>query len=159
MKLETLPSEITHSILSYLDLHDRKIVRQCSKTLEEAVQQSDLTVYRIDLIFDEMYENSLEVSILLSKGDDEEAISININNHESIKSWLAELSQRWFFRRLSTRLLAIICNDEPVYESIVQNVANQFDFRGFYLEFCSRNQQSVLNFALRTKKEIDTINF
>ncbi|GMT09339.1 hypothetical protein PFISCL1PPCAC_636, partial [Pristionchus fissidentatus] len=44
---------------------------------------------------------------------------------------------------------------EPVKESVLESITSQFDFRVFYLEFFSRNYQSVLNFALRSKKFID----
>ncbi|GMT12168.1 hypothetical protein PFISCL1PPCAC_3465, partial [Pristionchus fissidentatus] len=70
--------------------------------------------------------------------------------------WLRELSEQLFFRRLMADQLLIICTaSEPVKESVLESVTSQFDFRVFYLEFYSRNYQSVLNFALRSKKCID----
>ncbi|GMT12318.1 hypothetical protein PFISCL1PPCAC_3615 [Pristionchus fissidentatus] len=155
LTLEKLPKENVHKIFSNLGLQDRKTVRKCSQTLKEAVQGSDLYVDGISLEFDEKCSNDLELVVCPLSGGKGLRTTVNSNYSELIKRWLKELSERLFFRRLIAGQLMIQCNAELVQESILGHVAAHFDYQELSLVFNSRNQQSVLHFALQSKKHID----
>ncbi|GMT26660.1 hypothetical protein PFISCL1PPCAC_17957, partial [Pristionchus fissidentatus] len=64
LTLEALPKENIYRILSNLGLQDRKRVRECSKTMKEAIQQSDLFIDRIELRFGKIDENCYHICIV-----------------------------------------------------------------------------------------------
>ncbi|GMT17719.1 hypothetical protein PFISCL1PPCAC_9016, partial [Pristionchus fissidentatus] len=154
--LEMLPKENLFKIISFLTLRDRKTLHECSETLKEAVQQSDLYVKYVYLNFEKFQSHDLQIAVGVSPDDIPESINVDRNDSESIRRWLSNLRKRLFFRRLIADRLQIACGSELVEASILEHIAAQFDYRSFQFQFYSRNQQGVLNFALRSKKRIDT---
>ncbi|GMT26671.1 hypothetical protein PFISCL1PPCAC_17968, partial [Pristionchus fissidentatus] len=150
MTLESLPKENLYQILSKLGLRDRKPVRQCSKRMKDAIEQSDLSVGRIELIFNKTNRNFFDVKLDLFDGDD------NLST-EKIKKWLSELGQSPFFRRLKADELSITCHKENVSEKVAQNVTALIDFESISVRFMGRMQPGVLNFARLSGKKFESL--
>ncbi|GMT26765.1 hypothetical protein PFISCL1PPCAC_18062, partial [Pristionchus fissidentatus] len=150
LTLESLPKENLYQILSKLGLKDRKPVRQCNKRMKDAIEQSDLSVCSIELMFNKTSRNFLEVKVHLFDGDD------NLST-ERIKKWLSELGQSPFFRRLKADELSIACVTENVGEKEAQKVTALIDFESISLRFMSRMQPGVLNYARLSGKTIESL--
>ncbi|GMT11819.1 hypothetical protein PFISCL1PPCAC_3116, partial [Pristionchus fissidentatus] len=156
LTLEALPKENVYRILSNLHLHDRQTVSKCSKTMREAVQQSDLRVERIELRFGEEQTDTVQLAVhfccnlRLRK-------TVNENHGEMLENWLIENSKTLFFRRIITDELHIECHAELVEESILQEVTAHFYFRIFVIMLHKRAQPSLMNFLNQSKKKIDSL--
>ncbi|GMT26685.1 hypothetical protein PFISCL1PPCAC_17982, partial [Pristionchus fissidentatus] len=155
LTLEALPKENIYRILSLLDLPDRKRVRQCSKIMRDAVQQSDFNVAVIGL---EIY--GVRGSVMASKSCNLFKEQTSYDNHiESFRNWLRTLRLSCFFRRLKCDTLDIHTNgiSTEVDESMLEQVTEQFDFAELDFHFYSRIQPNIINFARRSKKPIHSI--
>ncbi|GMT31556.1 hypothetical protein PFISCL1PPCAC_22853, partial [Pristionchus fissidentatus] len=90
LTLEALPTESVRRILNNLRLNDRKTVRACSKTLREAVQQSDLPVERIELRFGEEQFKLVVYfycNLVMERTDSQ-------NHLETLQQWMSEKRER-----------------------------------------------------------------
>ncbi|GMT12126.1 hypothetical protein PFISCL1PPCAC_3423, partial [Pristionchus fissidentatus] len=155
--LETLPKENVSQILSNLGRKDRKRVRRCSKSLREAVQQSDLSVELITIGFDEGHSIFVGVKGYYTHFG---RTQLKRNDAQSFQNWLNAMKMRYFFRRLKcdglciqTEGMTTLVVDEPLFKLMTE----QFDFKELHLVFDSRLQPSVISFAQRLKKPIQSI--
>ncbi|GMT26666.1 hypothetical protein PFISCL1PPCAC_17963, partial [Pristionchus fissidentatus] len=157
LTLEALPKENVYRILSLLDLPDRKRIRECCKTLRDAVQQSDLTVTQIILTFSQVDGNFVNVK---NYNDFLGIMEFEGNYAESFPNWLkSEMKQGLFFRRLKCDILDIHTGgiSTEVDESMLEQVTEQFHFAELAFLFFSRIQPNIINFARRSKKPIHSI--
>ncbi|GMT26663.1 hypothetical protein PFISCL1PPCAC_17960, partial [Pristionchus fissidentatus] len=139
---------------------DRKRVRECSKTMREAVQQSDLSIALVVLRFRfQSFEKEQSLRFEVAGHKNEFFEETEGNNAGSFENWLNTLRLSWFFRHLKSDGFLIetqgtLC---VIDESELDQIAAQFDFAELNLRFFSRLQPSVIRFARRSKKPIDSI--
>ncbi|GMT33793.1 hypothetical protein PFISCL1PPCAC_25090, partial [Pristionchus fissidentatus] len=151
--LMSLPKTNLHQILSHLCLKERMRTRECNTTMREAITESDLTVSHVHLLFDRPYSGDLD--LIVNGLGNPVKLQANCNDLISLEAFLRTLSQSFY--RLRFPLLIIECGDVTVKESLLEKVTAQFDFELVELHFNRRFQQSVIDFALRFNKRIDSL--
>ncbi|GMT26668.1 hypothetical protein PFISCL1PPCAC_17965, partial [Pristionchus fissidentatus] len=118
-----------------------------------AVDQSDLIIYKMCLVFDGSYKGvtieSLNIYDWRLEGDSDVAYA------ESFQQWMITVQQRRSFRRLLVEQLRIDCYRQPVDGSLLERISSskaQFDFEKIDLRFYDLNQPSVMDFARQSNK-------
>ncbi|GMT12929.1 hypothetical protein PFISCL1PPCAC_4227, partial [Pristionchus fissidentatus] len=109
LTLESLPNEIIFRIVSSLSIGSRMIVRQCSKTMRDAIEKSDIFPSHVRLLIGQDLNehtdtSNLLVDVLFTSDSDSELRQVSIlevdNYYDdaSLKRFLAVLKHS--FRRV-----------------------------------------------------------
>ncbi|GMT26454.1 hypothetical protein PFISCL1PPCAC_17751, partial [Pristionchus fissidentatus] len=156
LTLKSLPKENVYRILSNLGVRDRKRVRRCSKNMREAVQQSDLSVDLVMIIFNE--GRSIFVKVVRGGFSSGDAV-LKLIDAESFQIWLNTMKLKYFFRRLKCDRLLIQTEGMStlVVEPMLIQMTEQLDFKELHLQFFSRLQPSIINFVQRLTKSVHSI--
>ncbi|GMT33805.1 hypothetical protein PFISCL1PPCAC_25102, partial [Pristionchus fissidentatus] len=114
--LESLPPENLFQILSKLSLNDRNAVRQCSKSMKEAVGKSDLVVPYLHLVFDKNAVVRLEMPHL-------PRMAMQYNDLDAIHAFVLKQSKHW--RRVCIGQFTISIDTMPISGDTLELLMNQ----------------------------------
>ncbi|GMT37046.1 hypothetical protein PFISCL1PPCAC_28343, partial [Pristionchus fissidentatus] len=161
LTLETLPKENVYQILSALSLSDRKRVRQCSKSMKDAIEASDLVVdiFAIEFDFPSMawIEEDDEEGYLCIEfdglGGKDELFIEDYTNEDEIEKLMDTL--KMYFRRVKCNIVRIGGNKPKIDLELVEKILEFVDFCSLDLTFSHLHQKKVFEFALSSGRPIE----
>ncbi|GMT22301.1 hypothetical protein PFISCL1PPCAC_13598, partial [Pristionchus fissidentatus] len=164
LTLESLPKENVYRILSTLSTKDRNTVRQCSKVMKEAVEESDLFVNLVTLEFDldiktwddleqDPPDNPPKLSIKLESDGWTSWHSINYTEEDEVQNYIDTMKTQ--FRSLRCNMLSIGTGEYNIDRTEVEEFIERIDFCSLEIRFFDCNQQSIFDFALSSGRPIE----
>ncbi|GMT21883.1 hypothetical protein PFISCL1PPCAC_13180, partial [Pristionchus fissidentatus] len=153
LSLESLPKEHLYRILSSLNLGERQNIRESSKSMKESIEQSDIFPPEIQIFFDKNCIGKFYIRLEMCYTDSTFKLEADYTEADSMKEFIDELKRS--FRTARTVKLAILTNEHPVEEEVLDKVTAQFDFTQIQLYFNALFQQGAMRFARRSERQID----
>ncbi|GMT26647.1 hypothetical protein PFISCL1PPCAC_17944, partial [Pristionchus fissidentatus] len=136
--LECLPKKVLYRIFSSLSIEDRHALCQCSATMKDAIEHSDVVASEAALWFDWHGTNIVRLSVAGSY------IEASYNDPESIQVFMKD--QNRFFHKIRADVLEIRCASEDFSYAILSLLADRIDFRSIDIQLYGRVQKSLIRF-------------